>query len=141
MKQFEQLKWVRQGFLAIIMVSIAAQSHALSVRERYLLNHPEAKAEAKAEPSAQSIKSGHHKNHSAKHAVVEKAAPVAKTAKHHKSTAKVVKEVAPKHHVTAKHHAVTHKLVAKAETVKPKHHVKTQAAQPKVVHHRKHHKE
>jgi len=99
MKQFEQLKWVRQGFLAIIMVSVAAQSHALTVRERYLLNHPEAKAEQSAQPA----KSSHHKKHSGKHAVVEKAAPVVKTGKHHKPAAKVVKEVAPKHHVSANH--------------------------------------
>ena len=150
MKQFEQFKWVRQGFLATILVLAAVQSHALTVRERYLLAHPEAKVEAKAEQPVQSAKPQRHavKKHSGKRVVEEKATPVVKASKHRRSAkvapTQVSKEKVTKQRVASKQNqrnAAVKKPVAKVDTTKAKHQVKKQAVPAKVIHHRKHHKQ
>ena len=77
MKQFEKMGWIRQGFLGLIVFAVMSPSHAMSVRERYLLNHPQAAHQVvEKEPS-----SAHVVKHSKKHRAVEKT-----VANHHKTS-------------------------------------------------------
>lgn len=102
MKQFESMGWIRQGFLGLIVCAVMSPSHAMSVRERYLLQHPQA----------------------AKHQDVEKAAPLAKVVKHSKKHRAVEKETPVRqktsHHRHAKvEQAIEKKSVEKHSGVQP----------------------
>jgi hypothetical protein len=99
MKQFEKMGWIRQGFLGLIVCAVMSPSHAMSVRERYLLNHPQVTHPVVEKEST----SAHVVKHSKKHRAVEKTVAV-----HHKiSHQKIEQPIEKNTHVTQakKHHA------------------------------------
>lgn len=79
MKQFEKMGWIRQGFLGLIVCAVMSPSHAMSVRERYLLQHPQAAAHQDVEKAATPAKVIQHVR---KHRAVEKEIPVRQKAVH-----------------------------------------------------------
>lgn len=79
MKQFEKMGWIRQGFVGLIMCAVMSPSHAMSVRERYLLQHPQAAVQQdveKSAPPAEIVKPAR------KNRTVEKVTPVRQKASH-----------------------------------------------------------
>jgi hypothetical protein len=64
MRQFKQLGWILQILMSLVTLTAMSQSHAMSVRERYLLNHPAEKVESSPEKIAAPHKeSSKHKKH------------------------------------------------------------------------------
>ncbi len=91
MKQFEKMGWIRQGFLGLIVYAVVSPSHAMSVRERYLLQHPQAAAHQDVAAAPAKVA-----NHSRKHHVAEKETPVRQKAAHRRH-AKVEQPIIEKH--------------------------------------------
>lgn len=109
MKQFKQLGWIPQALLSLALLSTMSQSNAMSVRERYLQEHPAAKAELSSEKKSSPEKaSSHHQ----KHHVVEKHV-VKKSEKH--ATQKHEHHTAIKKHEKVAHEKVTHAKEARAK--------------------------
>jgi hypothetical protein len=112
MKQFKQLGWIPQALLSVVLLSAMSQSHAMSVRERYLQQHPAAKAELSSEKKA----AHHQKHHVAEKQVVKKSAK--HTAQKHEH-----------HSVTKKHEKVAHEKVTHAKETRAKvEHTKAESA-------------
>ena len=76
MRQFKQLGWIPQTLLSLVLLSAMSQSNAMSVRERYLQQHPAAKVESSPEKTAAPHEeSSHHKKiHFSDHQVVKTSA-------------------------------------------------------------------
>ena len=120
MRQFKQLGWIPQALLSLVLLSAMSQSHAMSVRERYLQEHPAAKVESSPEKI-----STHHK----KHHVSEK--HVVKTSEHH---AEKVASKKHTHHSAVKAHAkVEHAKVEHAKVEHVKHHAGQHSIKKEVV--------
>ncbi len=116
MKQFKQLGWIKQALLGLVLLSAMSHSDAMSVRERYLQQHPAAKAEQSHEKE-----SSHHQkhHHSEKHAVK---AQEKKPSKHHRNAehSKHHQIEQPKHHHVdqpIKKHVHSHKAKEHHERV------------------------
>ena len=102
MKQFEKMGWIRQGFLGLIVCLVMSPSHAMSVRERYLLNHPQA-----TEPVVEKKSSSSHVvKHSKRHRAVEHIVPVHSKATHrsHKKTEQSLEKKSRVHQAKTSHY-------------------------------------
>ncbi len=95
MKQFTKVGWIRQGFLGLIVCEVMSPSHAMTVRERYLLQHPQV----------------------AVHQDVEKAAPPAKVVKHSRKHRAVEKEIPVRQKTTHRRHAKVEQPIEKYSRV------------------------
>ncbi|GAC1376171.1 MAG: hypothetical protein NVS3B3_14600 [Aquirhabdus sp.] len=107
MKQFENMGWIRQGFLGLIVCAVMSPSHAMSVRERYLLQHPQAAAPQAAAPqeAVKSAQSTKVVKHGRKHHAVEKLTPVRhQTAHHHRAKVEQPVEKNSSVHPAKSHH-------------------------------------
>ncbi len=134
MRQFKQLGWIPQALLSVALLSAMSQSNAMSVRERYLQEHPAAKAESSPEKKLSPEKeTSHHQKHHAveKHVVKKSEKHAAQKHEHHTAAKKHEKIAHAKvEHVkaeSAKHHAV--KPSAKKEATSHQ----TKADVPRVV--------
>ena len=125
MRQFKQLGWIPQALLSLVLLSAMSQSHAMSVRERYLQEHPAAKVESSPEKI-----STHHK----KHHVSEK--HVVKTSEHHAekvASKKHTHHSAVKAHAKVEHAKVEHAKVEHAKVEHVKHHAGQHSIKKEVV--------
>jgi len=109
MKQFEKMGWIRQGFLGVIICVVMSPSNAMTVRERYLQQNPQAAAHqdaGKTQPN-QTAK------HSKKHLAIEKATPARQKTTHrrHVNVAQPI----------AKHSRVQHAKRGHQRVILPKH--------------------
>ncbi|MBC7750827.1 MAG: hypothetical protein H7Z73_03780 [Candidatus Saccharibacteria bacterium] len=110
MKQFEKMGWIRQGFLGLIVCTVMSPSHAMSVRERYLLQHPQAAAQQDVEkfaPPVEIVK------HARKNRTVEKVTPVRQKASHRRHA--IVEQVVEKKSATK--HSRLHTAKSRHERV------------------------
>lgn len=109
MRQFKQLGWIPQALLSLVLLSAMSQSHAMSVRERYLQEHPAAKVES----SPEKISTHHKKHHASEKHVVKKS-------QHHAEKMTTKKHA---HHSAVKAHVkVEHAKVERAKVEHVKHH-------------------
>lgn len=148
MKQLAKMGWVRQGLLGLVVCAVMSPSYAMSVRERYLLQHPQAAAHQEATKPAQTTKVV---KHSRKHHAIEKDTPAKKhhqrviVPKHSKS--KFDKQQAHDAEAALKHGKVKHDApvsrhkhqAASTKKAHPIHHVVKHSTEPRVHHHKKHH--
>ena len=115
MKQFEKMGWIHQVFLGLIVCAVMTPSQAMSVRERYLMQHPQVAATPEVEKTAPAQVVKHSRKHHAGEKVMhKKTTPVRQKAaqhRHHKiqkSTEKHSRvQPAKSHHqrvIVPKHH-------------------------------------
>ena len=169
MKQFEKMGWIRQGFLGLIVCAVISPSHAMTVRERYLLQNPQFAAHQAAEKTASPTKVV---KHTRKHHIVAKETPVRpkETTRHHAKVAQPIEKharglqtksrhqrvIMPKHtkskfdqqQARDAQAALKHRSVKVKQAPIAKHHVRKASAKhvthhvakPVPKHHRKHHR-
>ncbi len=119
MKQFEKMGWIRQGFLGLIVCAVMSPSHAMSVRERYLLQHPQAAAQQDVEKSAPPVEIV---KPARKNRTVEKVTPVRQKASHrrHAKVEQVVEKKSATKHSRLHTAKSRHERVIVPKIAKPK---------------------
>jgi hypothetical protein len=85
MRQFKQLGWISQTVMILVMLSAMSQSNAMSVRERYLQEHPAAKVESSPEKPVVEVTEKHViQKHEHRHALKNHVKAESVHAKHSK---------------------------------------------------------